>query len=747
MGDQRNLTMGVSFGLLEAISQLETVYSSIQDIKAEIQGIEAYGTQMGSEIARNAGVMADELENANRVSDGVASSMENLADAGAEARDSIRESRQEVEEMGAAAKKSSDQAQKGFQNASDAAEEFGSQAAGSMEHAGSEARTMMGTIKAGIQTAFGIGQKRVTDFTKKAVGGAKTVNQAFTHPIQTIRSKLPEALKRVQEWIQETGEEASRTDDDLDKMGGSGADAGSRISEAMGSAVKSFLAVSVAVEAVKKGIDLAKQFGAAILEAGKTSEQVGVKFKAAFSEDSGVSEWADNFAEAVHRSETEVQGFLVSNKAMYNELGITGEAATDLSKITTSLAYDLGSAFKMDDSEALGTLQDYINGNTKAFDEYGIQIDDAILKQSAMELGLGKNIDSLDDAAMAQVRMNALLKNSTEIQKMAAEKQEGYTNGIKSLSGVWQDFLSNSAERFEPVFTNLVNTVLTSWPQVEPVLMGMVDALSNGIAAGAPIMMDLAQNVIPPLMSTLGELGVAVEPLGKIFLSFATTVLPPVAKIIGSMATTVVPPLVDILNELNEGVIVPLMPYVESIANAILPALGAELKVIPQILRIISPVLGGIADILSRVVGFLSKIVEWAGNGLAGILDKVAGFFGGGSSAAKNAGADIPHNADGDPDFKGGWTHINEQGGEIAYLPSGSTIIPADKSDQIINNSRQNNVQKDINFNPVIKVEVHGGGGESGTKWTDDLKQMVKELYEEMQADEYNQLDIQLGNV
>ena len=169
--------------------------------------------------------------------------------------------------MGAAAKKSSDQAQKGFQNASDAAEEFGSQAAGSMEHAGSEARTMMGTIKAGIQTAFGVGQKRVTDFTKKAIGGAKTVNQAFTHPLQTIRSKLPEALKRAREWIQETGEEASRTDDDLDKMGGSGEDAGSKISEAMGSAVKTFLAVSVAVEAVKKGIDLAKQFGAAILEA------------------------------------------------------------------------------------------------------------------------------------------------------------------------------------------------------------------------------------------------------------------------------------------------------------------------------------------------------------------------------------------------------------------------------------------------------------------------------------------------
>ena len=48
---------------------------------------------------------------------------------------------------------------------------------------------------------------------------------------------------------------------------------------------------------------------------------------------------------------------------MYNELGITGEAATELSKITTSLAYDLGTAFKMDDSEAISVMQDYINGD------------------------------------------------------------------------------------------------------------------------------------------------------------------------------------------------------------------------------------------------------------------------------------------------------------------------------------------------------------------------------------------------
>ena len=46
----------------------------------------------------------------------------------------------------------------------------------------------------------------------------------------------------------------------------------------------------------------------------------------------------------------------------------------------------------------------------------------------------------------------------------------------------------------------------------------------------------------------------------------------------------------------------------------------------------------------------------------------------------------------------------------------------------------------------MIKVEIHGDGGGSGTKWTDDLKRMVKELYQEMQDDQNDQMAIQQGN-
>mgnify|MGYP000603387928 CR=1 FL=1 len=87
-----------------------------------------------------------------------------------------------------------------------------------------------------------------------------------------------------------------------------------------------------------------KELGAAAIEAAGAAENSGKKVRASFA-GTDAAAWVDNYAASVHRSTAEVQSFMVSNKAMYGEMGITGDAASELSKITTSLAYDFGNAF------------------------------------------------------------------------------------------------------------------------------------------------------------------------------------------------------------------------------------------------------------------------------------------------------------------------------------------------------------------------------------------------------------------
>ena len=305
------------------------------------------------------------------------------------------------------------------------------------------------------------------------------------------------------------------------------------------------------------------------------AESTSKKFGRSFSEEA--SAWANNYADAVHRSTAEVQSFMVSNKAMYNELGITAAAAENLSEMTTSLAYDFGNAFSMDDSEALSLIQSAIGGSTDALNEYGIVLDKTALKSSAAALGLGTNIDALDDAAMAQVRLNAILEQSGDIQKAAVEQTGGLTNSIKSLKGEMADFMADAGEKFSPALEDMVGVFLDEWPELEPTLLEFVGILADGMSAAVPVISNLAQSILPSLISTLGTLFDAAGPVLSIIGDLAQEILPPLAGIISGLAANALPPLRDIFDELNYRVVQPLMPVLQELAEDLLPVLGMAL--------------------------------------------------------------------------------------------------------------------------------------------------------------------------
>lgn len=79
-----------------------------------------------------------------------------------------------------------------------------------------------------------------------------------------------------------------------------------------------------------------------------------------------------------------------------------------------------------------------------------------------------------------------------------------------------------------------------------------------------------------------------------------------------------------------------------------------------------------ITGALETVIGTLTGLV----GAIGGTVDKVGSFVTGKGSS----GGDLPHNAAGTPNWSGGWTHVNEKGGEIMNLPNGTQIIPHDAS-------------------------------------------------------------------
>lgn len=77
-----------------------------------------------------------------------------------------------------------------------------------------------------------------------------------------------------------------------------------------------------------------------------------------------------------------------------------------------------------------------------------------------------------------------------------------------------------------------------------------------------------------------------------------------------------------------------------------------------------------------------------------------------------DGGLNIGHNATGTMNWKGGWTEINERGGEIVDLPSGSRIYPAQTTERIIQHELKNTylnqnlgLNNDKNILSVAKIE------------------------------------------
>ena len=200
MNDQRNLTIGVDFGLKDSINQLESIYGSIQGIKAGFQGTEDSGVQMGSRVARSAGTMADGLHDADRESRKVITTLDRLEDSGDGAGSAIRDAGVAFDRFGDKAEENVGQAKDELRDAVKAADAFGSEIA---KNSGTAAKDMDGVSDAARDAgdAFEDASVRVErsyiqmgaeadSFKKAVIVTSATANKETNSVAKTIKAGL-----------------------------------------------------------------------------------------------------------------------------------------------------------------------------------------------------------------------------------------------------------------------------------------------------------------------------------------------------------------------------------------------------------------------------------------------------------------------------------------------------------------------------------------------------------------------------
>ncbi len=629
MDDARELQYGIEFETSEADGSIDQLGEGLDRLEQRIGAAEMGAQRMGAGVVSACDSGAAGADRFTGAVDRTSGAMEDMADSTRSAADTARLFGGGLDD----AEEDAEALRSRLRETAEGAEDLGAAFRETMADGLEAGQSIAKSFGSGLTGAIDFSRNKVKTFVNDTVKGAQNIATKFKHPIQTIRTGLVKALRGAQDSTEDLGDAAGDTEDDLQEMGDAGEEAGNQVSEAIKSVVASF----IGLEAIKQGIELLKQFGASALDAFSAAETTTKQFDALFS--TSASEWVDNYANAVHRSTSEVMSFMVQNKSMYQEMGITGEAAEELSTLTTSLAYDFGNAFSMDDAEALGLVQSAIQGDTAALNAYGVTLDETALKQSAAALGLSDNIDALDDAAMAQVRLNAILEQTSDIQQAAINQTGGLTNSMKSLNGVWSNFVTTAGGKFAPAVESVIGAVLDDWPTIEPMLLSFVDVLADGIGGVAPTLIELAQNLIPSVTSVLGTLVGAAGPVLSVFTDIASSALPPLVEIVESLVSYVLPPFLSTLETLNTNVIQPLIPVIQQIAAQVLPVFGQAFSaagqiigqiatsVIPPLTQILGVLIQAMQPIISAVQSFISallpplmSLISTAGKLLSGVI-------------------------------------------------------------------------------------------------------------------------------
>jgi TP901 family phage tail tape measure protein len=176
----------------------------------------------------------------------------------------------------------------------------------------------------------------------------------------------------------------------------------------------------------------------------------------------------------------------------------------------------------------------------------------------------------------------------------------------------------------------------------------------------------------------------------------------------------VVAPHIELLMQTFQNLqstVEPVVTFIgDLLANTLVGAFQGAADGIGLIIDGLTFVIQGVNDVIQSVVDFVVDIAngDWQAawdslggvvtgifetitgviNGVIGLIDGIVGAVGGAASkvgefvagaTGKNSTA-VGKNAAGDTNWRGGWTQVNEKGGEIMNLPSGTQIIPHDAS-------------------------------------------------------------------
>jgi hypothetical protein len=224
---------------------------------------------------------------------------------------------------------------------------------------------------------------------------------------------------------------------------------------------------------------------AAASDMGETTSKVGVVFGDASA---GVLAWAENAALAFGQSKQQALDAASTFAIFGKSAGLSGQDLQNFSQDFVGLASDLASFNNTSPEQAIEAIGAALRGETEPMRAYGVLLDDASMRQKALEMGI---ISTTKEALTPQQKVLAA-------QALIYEQTSLAQGDFARTSGG----LANQQRILDAQMTNLQTTLGQA---LMPVMLAFTQGLNDLVMIVMPPLSALLTNSVIPAMTAFGD--------------------------------------------------------------------------------------------------------------------------------------------------------------------------------------------------------------------------------------------------
>ena len=231
-------------------------------------------------------------------------------------------------------------------------------------------------------------------------------------------------------------------------------------------------AIGVASMAVKKMYEYSQVAINAASDLSETESKVGVVFG---DQADAMLKWGESAAEAMGMSANEALAAAGTYGNLFRAMGIGVDVSAEMSQNLVQLASDLASFNNMNPDEVLDKLRAGLSGEVEPLRSLGVNLNQALIQQEALNLGIWDGVGAIDAAQKAQASYSLILKQTTLAQGDFDRTSEGLANQQRILAAAQEDLAATIGEYLLPTKTALVETKANLTIQLTDYVRGLKD--------------------------------------------------------------------------------------------------------------------------------------------------------------------------------------------------------------------------------------------------------------------------------